>query len=233
MKSRTLSCKKTAFRKDITRFAPVWGGWLLFLLLILLTMSADEADFWFPSNLANSLQVMGVFTCGYALLVTQVLFGDLYNSRMCNALHAMPLKRSGWYAAHVKAGLWFCLVPTAVVAVLASLWIGGVSAMEKGWMIPLYWWVGTNLSYLFFFGVGVFSALCVGNRFGMAVVYGTLNFASVLLMFLIDSLYVPLLHGMLTPFSLFTPFCPMYHSTNLDYIDCFRKETGNFYIDAF
>ena len=233
MKLRISSCKRTVFRKDVVRFAPVWGGWLVFLGLILLTMAADGSNYWFPSNLANSLQIMSVFTCGYALLVTQVLFGDLFNSRMCNALHALPLRREHWFDTHISAGQWFCLIPTTVIAAAAALWIHTVSDMENGWQIPLYWWAGTNLSYLFFFGVGVFSAMLVGNRFALAAVYGTVNLASVLVMFLVDSLYVPLIDGMLTPTDPYIRLCPLWYSCTLDYIDCFRKDTGNTYIDAF
>lgn len=231
MKLRISSCKATAFRKDLTRFAPVWIGWGLFLGLILLTMSDDNMDFWFPSNIASSIQVMGIFTCGYALLTAQMLFGDLFSSRMCNALHAMPLKREHWYGVHVRSGLWFCLIPSTVTALAASLWIHSASTMINGWQIPLYWWAATNLSYLFFFGLAAFSVMCVGSRFAMAAVYGIFNFASVLVMFLVDSLYIPLLHGLITPTARFTLFCPVAHCTSLRFLNCTREETGRTYLD--
>lgn len=233
MKLRISSCKRTAFWKDVTRFAPVWVSWLLFLILIMLTMADDDLFFWFPSNIANSLQVMSIFTCGYALLVTQTLFGDLFKSRMCNALHAMPLRREHWYDAHISAGLWFCLIPTALVAIVASVWIHSVSSMVNGWQIPLYWWAGTNLSYLFFFGVGVFSVMAVGNRFAMAVVYGAVNLASLLALFFVDSLYVPLIRNVVTPIDQFALLCPLWNTCSLEYISCFRKNTGNTYFDGF
>lgn len=231
MKLRISSCKATAFRKDLTRFAPVWIGWGLFLGLILLTMSDDSMDFWFPSNIASSIQVMGIFTCGYALLTAQMLFGDLFSSRMCNALHAMPLKREHWFGVHVRAGLWFCLIPTAVAALAASLWIHSASTMINGWQIPLYWWAATNLSYLFFFGLAAFSVMCVGTRFAMAAVYGIFNFASVLVMFLVDSLYIPLLRGLITPTERFALFCPVAHCASLRFLNCTREETGRTYLD--
>lgn len=233
MTLRISSCKKTAFRKNLSRFAPVWVGWLLFLSLILLTMSDDDMDFWFPSNIASSIQVMGIFTCGYALLTAQMLFGDLFSSRMCNALHAMPLKREHWYSVHIRSGLWFSLVPTTIVALAASAWLYTGSAMVNGWQIPLYWWAGTNLGYLFFFGLAVFSVMCVGSRFAMALVYGILNFASVLVMFLVDSLYIPLLHGLITPTEVFTLFCPVVHISSLRFLNCTRVETGKEYPDAY
>ena len=83
MQSKTSSCKLTVFRKDITRFAPVWVGWGLFLSLLVLTMGDNDPDFWFPSNIASAIQIMGIFTCGYALLTAQTLFGDLSYTVFC------------------------------------------------------------------------------------------------------------------------------------------------------
>ena len=38
------------------------------------------------------------------LLAALVLFGDLDNPRMCNALHALPLRRETWFFSHAAAG---------------------------------------------------------------------------------------------------------------------------------
>ena len=53
MKSRTSFFNKTLFRKNVTRFAPIWGIYLLCLLigLGLMYMEADNriVNFWFAS----------------------------------------------------------------------------------------------------------------------------------------------------------------------------------------
>ena len=233
MQLRISSCKRTVFRKDLTRFAPLWVGWGLFLGLLIMTMGDNDPDFWFPSNIGTAIQVMGIFTCVYGLLAAQALFGDLFASRLCNGLHAMPLKRQHWYDVHLLAGIWFCLIPSAAIALPTSVWLYFGSAMANAWQIPLYWWAGTNLSYLFFFGLAVFCVMCMGNRIGMAVLYGAANFASVLVMLLVDSLYTPLLHGLMTPVERFTFFCPMWTMGQLDFIDCTRRETGRMIPDTY
>lgn len=48
-----------------------------------------------------------------------LLFGDLYNSRMCNALHAMPMRRETLFLTNVVSGLLFSMIPTAVMALLS------------------------------------------------------------------------------------------------------------------
>ena len=48
MKSRTSSCKTAAFKKDLTRFWPVWGSylaiWLLMLPIPLITDALGEGQ---------------------------------------------------------------------------------------------------------------------------------------------------------------------------------------------
>ena len=63
------------------------------------------------------------------MLTAQLLFGDLYHSRLCNALHAMPVTREGWFLTHSAAGLAFYayivpfLISTAGGAVISAVLI--------------------------------------------------------------------------------------------------------------
>ena len=97
MKLRTSFCNKTLLRKNITRFSPVWGVYTLCLLvgMGLMYMDADngKVNFWFASHMAKSIQIMGLVNLFFAPITAMLLFGDLFNSRMCNAIHAMPLRR--------------------------------------------------------------------------------------------------------------------------------------------
>ena len=229
------SCKKTAFRKDMTRFFPVWLGYSLVLALVLILMvDGTELDYWFHANLADSVMIMAAVNCGYGLVTAQMLFGDLFNTRLCYGLHALPLKREHWYGAHIKAGLWFSVIPTGLMTLVCLFMTQTAAGMEKGWQIPLYWFAGVNLQYLFFFGLAVFCAMCVGNRFAMAAVYAVINFGAALLMLLVDSLYTPLLFGVMTPEDPFILLCPMVQmagSRNARLIDCTRTATDNTYFD--
>ena len=212
MKSRTSSSNWTVFKKDITRFAPVWIAYTLCLLVGLLLMVEDK-DFWTTANIGYSLTVMGAVTCGYGLLTAQLLFGDLFNTRMCNALHAMPVRRESWFIIHVVCGILFHLVPSIVFTVVA-IPVVQMSYVINAWQVPLYWFLGTNLQYLFFFSLAVFCVMCTGNRFAMAVVYGIANVASILLFFLVSSVYVPLLRGVLVRGDVFEDLSPLFGTIN-------------------
>ena len=218
MKSKTSFFNGAAFRKDMTRFSPLWGGYILCLMLGLFLLAQGGQDYRFVHNLSECIQVMGLVNCGYALLVAQLLFGDLYNSRMCNALHALPLRRECWFGTHIASGLFMSLIPTAAMTAV-SLVLIQFSSMEQGWQIPLYWMLAANLEYLFFFGVAVFGAFCAGNRLAMAVVYAFVNFASIVAYYLMNILYIPLLHGVVLQDAPYISFCPVAKIVNERFID--------------
>lgn len=219
MKSKTSFFNGAAFKKDLTRFSPLWGGYTLCLMLGLFLLAQGGLDYSFACNLGDCIQVMALVNCGYALLAAQLLFGDLFNSRMCNALHAMPLRRECWFGTHIASGLFMSLIPTAAMTAV-SLVLMPFSSMEQGWQIPLYWLLAANLEYLFFFGVAVFSTFCAGNRLAMAVVYAFVNFASFVAYYLMNIVYIPLLHGVVLQDAPYLSFCPVAKIVDERFIDC-------------
>ena len=223
MKSRTSFFNPTAFKKNLTRFAPVWGLYTVGLFMGLFVMSNSGASYWLYHNMADCIQAMAVINPGYALICAQLLFGDLYNAPMCNMLHALPIRREGWFVTHVLSALTFSFGPTLLMS-LASMAPLPFTEMVNAWQIPLYWLLGTNLQFIFFFGVASVAALCVGSRFAQAVVYGIVNFASLLAFFLADTLYTPLLYGIRTNEQPFLWLCPVVKMAETQYIDCNQIE---------
>ena len=191
MKSRVSFFNFHAFKKDVRRFAPLWGLYSVGLALAYLILMTEPTSFYRADMLAESLMAMVPVNFGYAFLCVQLLFGDLFQSRLCNALHALPLRRESWFGTHVAAGIAFSVVPNLVFAVLSA----ATMKVGLGWPVPLYWLLGNALQYLCFFGIAVFSVMLTGNRFAGAVVYGLINFLSMLVWWLADSLYEPLLPG--------------------------------------
>lgn len=209
MRSKTSSFDKTLFRKNLTRFAPIWAGYLACLLLGMVILVEDEADFWRANNFASLCGASGLINAAFALLVVAMLFGDLYNSRMCNALHAMPVTRNTFYTTNLVTGVLFSLVPTTIMA-LCTIPFLAPTPVENAWAIGLYWLAVTNLQYLFFFGLAVLCAFCVGSRVGLAALYAVVNMASFLLLVLVEYLYVPMHHGVIEPQEPFMLLCPVY-----------------------
>lgn len=204
MKSRTSSFK-TAFFKDITRFAPVWVLYLIGGLLIMGSVMLNNFDDtqYHARSLAESIGGMAILNLFYAPVCAQVLFGDLFNSRLCNGLHAMPLRRGEWFLSHCLVGLYFSLIPNALI--VASI----LPYLSFNWPIAVWWLAGMTLHYVFFFGVAVFSAMCSGNRLGMLAVYSIINGIAYLAYYFVDTVYEPLLYGVNIPEDPFLLWCPV------------------------
>lgn len=223
MKSRTSFCNGTLLKKDLTRFAPLWGLYLVGLLLGMILMTRDDLDYWFAANLAQLTHAMCVINLVYAAVAAQLLFGDLYGSRMCNALHALPIRRETQFGTHILSGLLFSLIPTAVFAV-ACLPVLSFSIVVEAWKLSLLWFVGTNLQYWFFFALAVLSMFCAGSRVGAALVYSITNFLSYLAYFLADMVYTPMLHGVVTQEDLFRLLCPVVQLSTTQLVSVSRRK---------
>ncbi len=217
MTSRT-SCCKSAFFKDITRFAPAWGLYILCLFLGLLLMAMDELGTTLPNTLAACISLMPLVNCGYGFLTATLLFGDLHNSRLCFGIHTLPLRREQWFYVHIGSGLLFSLVPTALMA-LAALPMCMALGIEGIWQIPLLWWAASNLQYVFFFGVAVLSMMLTGSRLGAALVYGVIQLAAVGVWILVNTLYIPLLYGFVQGDERFFWFSPLVKMMSWEYLD--------------
>ena len=220
MQLKTSFFNPTVYKKNLTRFAPVWLGYGLCLVLGLVLMYANggvNKQYWFAAHMAETIPVMGVVNLGYALLTAQLLFGDLFTGRMCNALHAMPLRREGWFFTHVASGLTFSLVPTALMAALSLPLLAG-SLFDGAWKIAFLFFAAANLQYICFFGIAVFAVMVTGNRFAMAAGYGLINFGAQIVYFLIDTIYTPMLYGVITPYTLAENLTPVIHMTSHDFV---------------
>lgn len=219
MKLRISSCK-TVLAKDLTRFAPAWGLYLIGLLMLMLPNLAYDRPATVGETLGATIGALGILNFIYGALCAQVLFGDLFQSRLCNALHAMPLKRSDWFVCHVVAGFSFSLVPNTVCALLM------MPQLKELWFLSLLWLGAMTLEFLFFFGLAVLSMFCVGSRFAMVAVYGILNFLSLLVLWFVKTVFEPLLFGMYLPDEPFYVFSPVVQlATGQEYI-CFERLAG-------
>ncbi len=199
MKSKTSFSKGTPFVKDITRYLPLWAVYFVGGLLIILNVGDSQ------NALMNTLEPFAVINLIYAALCALTLFGDLFNARLCNALHAMPLRREHWYLSHVASGLCFSLVPHLVAMCFVMPMQGEL------WYLGLVWLVVMALQFLFFFGLAVFACFCAGNRIGAAVLYALFNGFSMLIKGFLYAIYLPRMPGVVWKLDFLDILCPIYH----------------------
>lgn len=213
MQSKRSFFNLTVFRKNLTRFAPAWGIYLAGCLLVILNtvnLSTAQAA---GETLGESLSGMALANCGYALVCALLLFGDLFNTRLCNALHAMPLRRETWFFTNLVSGVAFSLIPYVAVTVCV------LPFLQWNWSIAILWLLGAELEFLFFFALAAFCVFCTGNRFAMALIYGLLNFLAPLVGWFLEVVYDPLLVGVTIGYDWCIPLSPVaYMIDNCDWL---------------
>ena len=204
MKSRTSFFNLTLYKKDITRFAPLWVLYTVGMLLQMIPMASLNEYFKETVRTLNStIGPYSIWNLGYGVLTAQLLFGELFNARLCNALHAMPVTREARFGSHVLAGLSFSIAPNLLVGLLM------MPSLQEMWYLSLLWWLALTLQYLFFFGVAVFAMFCTGNRFAAALVYAIINFGSIVALWFVNAIFIPMMRGVVLDSEVFVEFAPV------------------------
>ena len=225
MRLRTSFFNGRVLLKNLTRFAPVWV--LYSVAEVLGLMLADSAVYGrLAGDLNNIMGPIAIFHGIYALIVAVCLFGDLFDRRLCNGLHAMPLRREGWLLTNIASGLVFALIPAIVGGVLGAVMMG------NAWWMALIWQTTSLLQFVFFFGLAVFSAMCAGKRLATTAIYGILNFLSVLIYWIVTMIYEPLLPGVVTSDTWFMKLCPVVSIVRDTYVN-FRYGNSASGFDSF
>ena len=213
MRSGT-SCFNTVYRKNLTRFWPLWAiygmVWLFIMPLNLLQrwmsglrwmegpemlrQSMAEWAMQVPQNLIPGLCLAAAFGVFCAMAV----FGYLYTTRSVCMMQALPMNRRQLFTAQYLGGLSLLILPNVVIAVLTA-------ALELCLLPSANW--GTALSALglwlavqsglclFFYSFAVFCAMLTGNVLALPVFYGILNFLVMGVYMLVQGLMAEFFYG--------------------------------------
>lgn len=203
MKSKRSYSKLTTFKKDITRFAPVWALYLIGLMLTMFESFNFGTYDRIGRNMGDLISSFGIVNLIYAGLIALMLFGDLYNTRMCYSLHTQPARRDALLLSHLAAGFLFSLVPNCVAALFLMV------RLEGYWFLALLWLLASQMQFIFFFGLATVAAMLTGNRFAMLLVYVGMNFISMLAYWIANTIYLPMMEGVILDTTPFYRLCPV------------------------
>lgn len=199
------SCYDPAFcRMGFRRFAPL--GILYTLVLMLLTLVSVNLGSNQYGNITTSMQSFSQLTIllqlGYAFVLAQLLLGDLYTPRLCYAIQALPVTRGGWFGTQVILGS---------LSVIPGILISGgmmLASMTRFRILIPVWMGSAMLEFLFFFGAALLCGVCAGNRVGMTLLYGLVNFFGAIASWAYVKILCPLIYGMYIP-TIRARFCPL------------------------
>ncbi len=207
MRSKTSCFNKTIFKKNITRFWPIWA---LYLAILFFTMPVSLFLRTRPSmissgvsstadKLSNMLECIScnlnpVIVFIFAVLSAIAVFSYLYSARNCNMIHALPVKRNELFFTNYLSGISFLFVPQ-IVTFLLSLFvciINNVTSVEY-----LFYWLTYTIGMSFFFySSAVFCCMLTGQYFAGVAYYFLGNSIYAILKYLISSVISTLCYGM-------------------------------------
>ena len=185
MKSKTSLFNKTIFRKDITRFWPLWALQLVAGLLVLIApmmselsyMSSihagtDEKMSFMVTLIKNSC--LSPYTMSAGIVVAVCVFLYLTRERDAYTIHSFPFTRTTLCVSHYLAGLVILLVPPVIIELLLALiaQFHGLNVIFVVMIFLLEWLIQT----FFFYSLACAVVMLTGNPFMSLVIYAVLNF---------------------------------------------------------
>lgn len=201
MRSATLYFNFTLFRKNLSRFWPIWGLygflWLMLLPVNVLVngeyMGRGQARMLPLEYCSGYLGAAVFFSLVFGILAAMAVFSYLYSSRSAGFLHTLPLRREGLFLTNYLSGLAFLIVPNLAVFLLSV-------AVEAAFGILVFsslftWLVVTCLLNLFFYSFAVFCAMFTGHILALPAFYGILNILAAGLCFLLQDMASRFLFG--------------------------------------
>ncbi len=205
MKSGTSYFNPTLFKKNITRFWPVWALYALIWIYVLpVTCLITQQQAWwgdtprarmiqFANEIPHMLQAGAVLAFVFGVLTAMGVFSYLYNNRMAGMMHTLPIRREGLFLTSYLSGL------TMLIGSNALVWLLTLGTEALSGYVDLYtitvWFAGQSAMCLFFFSFAAFCAQFTGHLLALPAFYGILNFLAIVLTSLANMLFERYLYG--------------------------------------
>ncbi len=200
MRSATSYFNFTLFRKNLSRFWPIWGLYGLIWLVLLPIGLLTDGDYLtlararlIPLQFLDGMSTALFLAAGFGILCAMAVFSYLYSSRSVGLLHALPMRREGLFLTNYLSGLAFLVLPNLAVFFLSLLVEAAFGVLVFS---SLFVWLVTTCFYcLFFYSFAVFCAMFTGHILALPAFYGILNFLVMGLCFLVNDMAQRFLFG--------------------------------------
>lgn len=227
MQSKTSFFNRTLFRKNLSRYWPLWGfasfvGFLAPAALLVRVIQSGETSVeplvvreGYYYLLGNAVPIVSLV---YAILCAMAVWSYLYNPRSVGMMHSLPIRREGLFLTNLLSGLAMMAIPYLVAGGLGTLLFaccGGFDAW--GTLVTVLAVIAQSVT---FFGLATFCAFLTGNIFALPVLYFLLNFLAPLGDWLCNLFARGFLFGFTADYSGTVDFlCPMVYLTQRLYVN--------------
>lgn len=237
MPSRVSFFNPAVYRKNLTRFAPLWLAYLALWLILLPMNISDRGYSWLNvwslryMVMDSSFEFTIIISLVYAILVAMALHGWYYRNASVNAIAALPIRRETWFCTNLITALTVGLIPNMIVAL--ATWASAASIGIAGGVAAMCWLAINSLVYLFFYALAAFCAAIVGQILALPALYILVNFTAVVVSYVTVTILSCFVYGMNAHrFAVLAPLSPAYYlftrtSAQYEYRDEFSHEVVN------
>lgn len=227
MQSKTSFFNRTLFRKNLSRYWPLWGfasfvGFLAPAALLVRVIQSGETSVAplrvreiYYYLVADAVPIVSLV---YAILCAMAVWNYLYHPRSVGMMHSLPIRRQGLFLTNLLSGLAMMAIPYLVAGGLGTLLFaccGGFDAW--GTLVTVLAVIAQSVT---FFGLATFCAFLTGNIFALPVLYFLLNFLAPLGDWLCNLFARGFLFGFTADYSGTVDFlCPMVYLTQRLYVN--------------
>ena len=218
MKSRTSFFNYATFKKNVSRFWPIWGAYLFCLVLaapltflICKSVGVSALKYYARDIEATAIVLMPTVAMFMNCLSVMAVFSYLFKSNRVDFTHSLPIKRSSLFITNYISGFCFTLIPNFIISAVMIVLMGlnGVSCFVIFKVLA-----AITLMTVFYYGLAVFCAMICGNAVAMPMVYLAINFLAVGIngiVSLLGSMFLKGYEAALIPASrIITPIVNMY-----------------------
>ncbi len=219
MKSRTSFFNYATFKKNVTRFWPIWGAYLFCLVLaapltflICKSVGTGALKYYARDVEDAAIVLMPTVAMFMSCLSVMAVFSYLFKSNRVDFTHSLPIKRSTLFITNYISGFCFTLIPNLIISALmiVLMAVNGVS-----FFVIFKVLAAITLMTVFYYGLAVFCAMICGNAVAMPMVYLAINFLAVGIngiVSLLGSMFLKGYEAALIPASrILTPIVNMYY----------------------
>ncbi|MCI8525208.1 MAG: hypothetical protein HFF17_04660 [Oscillospiraceae bacterium] len=202
MRSRASFFNGALYRKNLTRFAPLWIAYLLLLLVLLPMRVLSRANVAYQYEAADVVvQVLQMalnegclLNLLYACALAMCFHGWMYRARSVNALAALPIRRETFFGTNLLSALTASLLPNLLAALLT--WGAAAALGLPGFQAAAQWLGLMSMEFLFFYGAAVLCAALVGQLLALPGLYTLVNFAVVVVNYVVVRILETFVYGL-------------------------------------
>ena len=130
MQSKTSFFNRTLFRKNLSRYWPLWGfasfvGFLAPAALLVRVIQSGETSVAplrvreiYYYLVADAVPIVSI---AYAILCAMAVWSYLYHPRSVSMMHSLPIRREGLFLTNLLSGLAMMAIPYLVAGGLGTL----------------------------------------------------------------------------------------------------------------